>query len=49
MKKIVVKDCENCPYLARNYKYNVDLCDIEDREIEDIKKIPEWCPLEELG
>ena len=47
MKKIIVKNCEGCPYLARNYKYEVDLCDVRDAQIPDIKSIPEWCPLSE--
>ena len=43
MKKIIVKSCEECPYQARNYKYKVDLCDVSDRQILNIKSIPLWC------
>ncbi len=46
MKKIVVKSCEGCPYYIRNYKYEVDLCDVSDRKIINIKDIPIWCTLQ---
>jgi len=52
MKQILIKTCEDCPYLE--YAYSTDqtpfVCEHIDMDrdgIKDCKKIQEWCPLED--
>ncbi len=47
MKKIIVKCCDECPYLARDYKHDIALCDVADRKIMNTHSIPSWCSLED--
>ena len=47
MKKIVVKDCEGCPFRlfvwGRDYNCKLN----EYKHCPDPDSIPEWCPLED--
>ena len=51
MKIIQINCCQECPYL---YFYDWDICSKKETNdhyavfIEDIKNIPDWCPLEDM-
>jgi len=41
---IAIDECSTCP----NYNNETDMCDLEDKSLEQEKNIPEWCPLPTL-
>ena len=45
MRIIKVKKCEECPYL-KGFLFVSQCKLVYYKEIEDINKIPDWCPLE---
>ena len=48
-KSILIVDtpdnCEKCKFCANEY---VDFCILENAEVDDASKIPDWCPLRPL-
>ena len=35
----------HCPFLS--YENGKDICSIENKKVDDITKLPKWCPLED--
>lgn len=48
-KSILIVDtpdnCEKCKFCANEY---VDFCILENATVDDVSKIPDWCPLKPL-
>lgn len=52
MKGIIIKDCDRCPYRSTDTSFAPNklyiICSATNKRIDDITKIPDWCPLQDM-